>query len=619
MCGFFGVLAFSNDVKSSKNFLNYALQDLSRRGPDQSGVWEDSNVLLGFRRLAIRDLSKAGDQPMVSPNGNFIIVYNGEIYNSADLVQWAAIDTTKLRSHSDTEIILLCIEKMGIKNTLEQLDGIFAIAVYDKSNKSITLAKDHAGVKPLYYGMCDKGVVFSSHYHLITAHPYFSNSAVQQAALFNYLRYGFVQEGEGLLANTYNLPHGHFISLSKNSDHNWQPYIDPNEFIPDEHSSTDNDSLHSVFEKVVRSQLVSDVPVGTFLSGGVDSTITSALAAQTDNNITAFTIGVDDPRLDETSEATRFAQCFNLHHVIHELDEQSLSNVIEEYDDCMGEPLADYSSLMTLKVAELAKKQITVALSGDGGDELFWGYPRFMNAAKHVSFYNASRIGRFFKIMTGKLTKKEIPPDVRRYKNFKEYYLSKQSIPWAERWARQLLMNYSEQPTPYFAKALKGDTTTEKSAMRFARALEFHIHLQRVLLKVDRASMYHSLEVRTPILSRPMINLSKSFEYEDCVDSTKAKLPLRKLLVSLLPPDAAGSGSKKGFEPPLGKWLRGTLKDRFEKRLFAIPLPYQQYISKEAVKQLWDGHQAGKNYAWMIWSLYSLFTWTDKKMYRTCM
>ena len=180
-------------------------------------------------------------------------------------------------------------------------------------------------------------------------------------------------------------------------------------------------------------------------------------------------------------------------------------------------------------------------------------------------------------------------------------------------------MNYREQPTPYFARAIDADVTTKKSALRFARALEFHIHLQRVLLKVDRASMYHSLEVRTPILSRPMINLSKSYEYEDCVDSAKLKLPLRKLLVSLLPPGAADSGSKKGFEPPLGKWLRGSLKDRFEKRLFAIPPSYQQHISKEAVKQLWDEHQADKkNCTWMIWSLYSLFTWTDKKMYRTC-
>lgn len=620
MCGFFGVLAFLDDINRSKDFLNYALQDLSRRGPDQSGVWEDSNVLLGFRRLAIRDLSKAGDQPMVSPNGNLIIVYNGEIYNSNDLIKWAGIDASELKSHSDTEIILLCIEKMGIENTLVRLDGIFAIGVYDKDKKSVTLARDHAGVKPLYFGHCDKGVVFSSHYHLVTAHPYFAKNQVQKSALFNYLTYGFIQEGDGLLEHTYNLPHGHFVSLSKQSRNSWQPYVDPNEFIPGGHSSAGDDKLPSVFQKVVQSQLVSDVPVGTFLSGGVDSTITSALAAMADKNIKAFTIGVDDPVLDETSEATRFAQCFDLNHVVHKLDEDSLSGVIEEYDDCMGEPLADYSSLMTLKVAELAKKQITVALSGDGGDELFWGYPRFIRAAKYVSFYNASLVSKFLRIVIGKLMRNQVPHEIRRCKNFKDYYLSKQGIPGAEKWARQLLLNYDEQPTPYFARVIDGDVKTKKSALRFARALEFHIHLQRILLKVDRASMYHSLEVRTPILSRPMINLSKSFEYEDCVDSAKLKLPLRKLLVSLLPPHAADSGSKKGFEPPLGKWLRGSLKERFEKRLFTIPPIYQQHISKEAVKQLWDEHQSGKKKCtWMIWSLYSLFTWTDKKMYRTCM
>lgn len=620
MCGFFGVISFSNDVQQSKDFMHYALEDLSRRGPDKGSIWEDANVLLGFRRLSIRDTSEAGDQPMVSPGGNFIIVYNGEIYNIDHLVTWAAIDTSALRGQSDTEVLLLCIEKMGIKNTLKQLDGIFAIAIYDRAQQHLTLARDHAGVKPLYFGHCNKGIVFSSHYHLVTAHPYFSGNKVQKPALYNYFRYGFIQEGEGLLSNTYNVPHGHFVTLSKHAAVGWQPYVDPDELIRENGSAAADDELHSVFKKVVQSQLVSDVPVGTFLSGGVDSTITSALAAQTDDTITAFTIGVDDPVLDETSEATRFAQCFNLNHVVHTLDEDALLNVIEAYDDCMGEPLADYSSLMTLKVAELAKKQITVALSGDGGDELYWGYKRFMQVAKYVSFYNASRTGKFFRIVIQRLLRRRIPREVRRYNNFKEYYLSRQSIPGAERWARQLLMDYNEHPVPYFAKTLTGNVTTKRSAMRFARALEFHIHLQRVLLKVDRAGMYHSLEVRTPILSRPMIELCKKFNYKDCVNATKAKLPLRKLLTTLLPPHAAESGSKKGFEPPLGKWLRGSLKSRFEKRLFSIPALYATLISEEAIRQMWEEHQTGKqNWTWMIWSLYSLFTWTDKKMYRTCM
>lgn len=619
MCGFFGVLAFSGNVNKSKDFLAYALKDLSRRGPDQSGTWEDTNALLGFRRLAIRDLSRAGDQPMVSPNGNFILIYNGEIYNSAEIIEWAAIDVTDLQGHSDTEVILVSIEKMGIQKTLERLDGIFALAVYDKTSKVVTLAKDHAGVKPLYYGHCEEGVVFSSHYHLVTAHRYFSKNAVQQSALFNYLRYGFVQEGEGLLANTFNLPHGHFVSLSKQSGNNWQPYVSPNEFIPTERSATGNERLHHVFEDVVRSQMVSDLPVGTFLSGGVDSTITSALAAQSGGEIKAFTIGVDDPALDETDEAARFARCFNLDHVVHQLEQDSLLGVMDEYDDCMGEPLGDYSSLMTLKVAELAKQQVAVALSGDGGDELFWGYPRFRRTANYNSFYNASGLGKSLRIAIGKLIGRQVPSDVRKYASFKDYCLAKQGIPGAEAWARRLLLNFSEHPVPYFAKVLAGDTRKKRTAMRYARALEFHIHLQRVLLKVDRASMYHSLEVRTPILSRPLINLSKAYEYKDCVDATKAKLPLRKLLVSLLPPSEPDSGSKKGFEPPLGTWLRSSLKSRFEKRLFSIPPAYQQYISQEAVKKMWGEHQSGRNHTWMIWSLYSLFTWTDKKMYRTCM
>ena len=291
---------------------------------------------------------------------------------------------------------------------------------------------------------------------------------------------------------------------------------------------------------------------------------------------------------------------------------------MDDYDRSMGEPLADYSSLMTLKVCELAKEQFTVALSGDGGDELFWGYSRFREATKYISFFNSSKLSRFARIWKGRLNGIKIPVQLLHFENFQQYYLSKQGIPGAEYWTGLLLGKAIHPEPPFFAKLIAREVSVEKPAMLYARAMEYHIHMQRVLLKVDRASMYHSLEVRTPVLSRQMIRISKRYQYSDCVDNTKAKLPLRELLGSLLPSGAKDSGSKKGFTPPLNKWLRSSLKERFEKRLFYVPEIFSNVIDLNIIKRMWNEHQSGKkDWTWMIWSIYSLFTWTEQKMFRT--
>lgn len=611
-------MSFKNDIKKSEDFLKYALKDLSRRGPDQSGVWRNDYVTLGFQRLAIRDLSEAGHQPMVSPSGNLVIVFNGEIYNTQEVITWCKLDITTLRGHSDTEILLNCFEAKGITETLKKLDGIFALALYNITEKTLIITRDHAGIKPLYFGYCEDGIVFSSHYHLVTAHKYFCKKKLHKPSLYNYFRYGFIQEGEGLLADTYNLPHGHWISLSSASGVHWTPYVNPAELLKNEHVTLSTNELHVAYKNVVNSQLVSDVPVGTFLSGGVDSTLTSALVKESNDDIVAFTIGVDDPELDETMEAKRFATYFTLNHAVKEIDQKQISDLIEDYDRSMAEPLADFSSLMTLKVCELAKEQFTVAISGDGGDEIFWGYQRFSEARQYVSFFNASKIEKMRMIINSRRRGVAIPVKLLKYKNFKDYYLTKQGIPGSEYWTKQLMFSFKETAIPYLAKLIDGDISSEESAMLYARALEYHIHMQRVLLKVDRASMYHSLEVRTPLLSRVIVNISKGYHYEDCVYDEKAKWPLRKLLRSMLPPGVDGSGPKRGFSPPLDKWLRGTLKDRFEKRIFAVPSLLADAIDSRTIKKIWSEHQAGKNdWSWMIWSIYSLFTWVDKKMYKT--
>jgi asparagine synthase (glutamine-hydrolysing) len=267
-----------------------------------------------------------------------------------------------------------------------------------------------------------------------------------------------------------------------------------------------------------------------------------------------------------------------------------------------------------LKVCEIAKKELTVVLSGDGGDELFFGYPRFIQAAEAFELLKASRFLRLFKILSRKAKGFQVPFILMKFKKFDDYYLRKQGIPGSLFWSKRLLKK-SLTPRPYWCKFIDNEFSDQEEALQFARQLEFHIHLQRVLLKVDRASMYHSLEVRTPLLSQRLIEYCQNIKFSDCVNNSIGKIPLRYALNEIIPLGASNSGSKKGFSLPLAYWLRTSLKSKIYNRIIDIPLDFRPLINKKAVEELWELHQSGRDLSWMIWSLFSLFDWVDRKMY----
>lgn len=582
---------------------------MARRGPDEEKIWEnvDSGIIFGFRRLAIRDLSYAGSQPMVSKSGRLVLVLNGEIYNVEQLCNWAEINVSELKGHSDTEVVLECFERKGTETTISRLDGIFALAVYDQSDDSLTLARDIAGVKPLYYGLCSRGLVFSSCYNHITSNIFFKDNKIIPEALVGYFTFGFIQEGEGLLEETYFMPHGHIIKINRQGKIYSKKYCFDNSLIL-------NKNLADLFENIVESQLVSDVPIGTLMSGGVDSTLITGISASLKEEIKSFTISVDDEILDEGTEAERFGRYFNIKHNIHSITDEEVLNAMDQYSESAAEPLSDYSSLLTLKVSEIAKKELTVVLSGDGGDELYFGYPRFFKAYDHFTLLKLPQWLRIFKIFLLRIKKKKIPFELLKYKDFREYYLSKQGVPEGVKWSQRLIKGASKH-FPYWFHVLNYKMDSEKLAMEFARDLEFHIHLQRVLLKVDRASMYHSLEVRTPLLSPLSVEASKRYGYEECVLRKVGKIPLRNLLADLIPENTIISRNKKGFSPPLATWLRTSLKDKVFQRIINMPPCLEFIIDVKEIKGIWDIHQAGKDQAWIIWSIFSLFDWVDNKMY----
>lgn len=615
MCGFIGIVDFNNTVHTHEPFIDFALSDLFRRGPDKQDKWvsTQNHICLGFARLAIRDLLSTGDQPMVSPNGNYILVYNGETYNTEELLKWANIDKLSLKGSSDTEIILRCFEQKGVTETINKMDGIFAIALLHIPTDELYLIRDHAGVKPLYFGINDSGIILSSTYQHITAHPFFKHEEVNENALANYFKYGFIQEQEGLLNNTYFAAHGHITKINLDTK-KWEaiPYfnVEPNLTVK---SDT---KLEDLYSSIVSSQLVSDVPIGTFLSGGVDSTLTTSIASKWAPNISAYTIGVADPALDETTEADRFASYFPVHHIIHRVSEQEVINMLEQYHDSMGEPLADFSSLLTLKVCEIAKQSLTVVLSGDGGDELFWGYPRFAYAAKYYPFLRQPKWLRFLSIVFARISGKLIPFKLLNYLDFKDYYLDAQGLTGNAIWLDQVLTPRIVSTNPSLPQSYPSLLKNKEDALQLAKRMEYDIHMQRVLLKVDRASMYHSLEVRTPLLSKKMVLESLRYRYDECYNDKEGKLPLRNMLTNLLPPNVPNSGSKKGFSPPLAAWLRTTLKDTFEKRLQSTPAVLQKHMNAEGIQHLWQNHlNLKEDNSWPLWAVYSLYVWVDEKMY----
>lgn len=605
MCGFVGIIHYNQTSENEHSFLEWALNDLRRRGPDQQSIWQDESghIQFGFARLAIRDLTDAGKQPMVSTDGKLVMMYNGETYNTDHLLRWAEIQISSLKGHADSEVIIECMARRGIMETIRQMDGIFAMVVLNLETRQLYLIRDHAGVKPLYAGFDDKGIVFSSHYQHITSHPYFRDQSINAEALANYFRYGFIQAGEGLFENTYFLPHSHAVVVDLATKswkyESYKPY-----------TRFQEEALDEVYKYIVSSQLVSDVPVGTFLSGGVDSPLTTAIASKAIPGIRAYTIGVRDKRLDEAPEAARFAACFKVEHTIDYVGEQDVLDAIQQYEESLAEPLGDFSSLITLKVCQAAKKDLTVVLSGDGGDELFYGYPRFRQAARYYPYLAQPLMRRLWMILSSRLKGGTIPFRLLKFSGFLDYYLSAQGQTGNREWLKKLIVRPGKPKMPFFARKYNKPQNLEE-ALEMSRQIECDIHLQRVLLKVDRASMFHSLEVRTPMLSTEMCKKAFQLDYSLCVQGKHSKKPLRDILEEYSP--NMTNGPKKGFEPPMAAWLRSELKQRVQERLASVPSQLKPYMFKEGIDRLWNDHQQKKaDYSWPIWTIYSLYTWMEK-------
>lgn len=609
MCGIVGVYAFREKIESNLEFIKWANSTMERRGPDSEGIWcNEKNYISGFRRLAIRDLSPEANQPMLSACGNYVLTFNGEIYNTGYLRRELTGRDVRFKTTSDTELLLYAIIHLGIDETLDKVDGIFAFAFYNSILDILIIARDRAGIKPLYYGHTQEGIVYSSQYDHIINHPFIRDKAIDPGALGSYLQLGYMAEGKAIISETFLLPHGHYIKVANGNVSALICYFD----YPINSKKKNLIGMYDCLSGSVESQLVSDVPVGTFMSGGIDSPLVSYFANK-HQQIKSFNIGVDDPGFDESIAARAYSEIFKTDHYLKMIAEKDLLATIDDNTQAYSEPFADYSSIPTLILSKFAKEKVTVVLSGDGGDELFWGYPRNISVMKQHPLISANKGYVFAKILFEKFTNanpRTVSGKLIKYKSFTEFYYHTLFVTGAAHWVSKI---FNEKPAlPFFYEKVlhqKYDQKNLEECMNVMRKLEFDLHLQRILIKVDRASMYHSLEVRVPLLSNSVIDQSIGYKYGNCIHNDIGKYNLKEVLASVSNEKLVFT-PKKGFSIPLAKWIRQDLSKDVKEKVLNLPPEIGQYFNNKNLEKMVDQHYSGAcDWSWNIWVLYSLVNW----------
>ena len=613
MCGIAGELSLSE----APSFADWSRisQLMRRRGPDGEGAWssKDGRCSFVFRRLAIIDLSAAGGQPMVTECGRYALVFNGEVYNFRALRVELEQCGVRFKSTGDSEVVLQALVAWGVE-ALSRFNGIFALAFYDSNTRRLLLARDHAGIKPLYVLRSPRGIVFASQYDQLLAHPWTDGLRVSQDALGLYLRFAFIPAPYGVLENTQMLEPGAWLDVDANGKVRQGHHFKlPKRVVPSLRGEEAVDAIDSAVGAAVRRQLVSDVPVGAFLSGGIDSPlVVSKMCAVASERVRAFTIGTSDPRSDETSDAEAYARELAVAHTIERVTEDQARALVNDAIDACGEPFGDYSVIPTLFVSQLAARNFKVVLSGDGGDELFWGYvrrviPMIQSAPDFRAPYAVRATQKQARRVLGEVN---IPAHL-RWPSLGHMQIAKHThLPGT--WLKQVFPTLPAFPNAYQAfdfRALDRD-----AAAQWLRWNEFVCHLTMVLLKVDRASMFHSLEVRVPLLDREVIETALQVDWRACldVDGQLGKLPLRRALARAV---RHQTSAKRGFEVPMGQWLKTSLRGLFEETVLSRDEIMGLAVNRKSLRQLYQLHLNGSgDFARGLWPLLSLALWEQRHM-----
>lgn len=643
MCGVTGILAAAGtDGSISHAMVHRMTETLEHRGPDDAGVWVDdvAGVALGFRRLSILDLSPAGRQPMLSPSGRFAIVFNGEIYNHLDLRRELQGTSPRWRGHSDTETLLAGFEAWDVEATLQKAIGMFALAVWDRHTRTLLLARDPVGEKPLYYGWAGPSFVFASELKAIRAHPEF-RPEVDRDVVALFLRQGYVPAPYSIYRGIRKLPPGASLSLAAGSR---EPRIacywsartvaeagaaDPLDLSDEEATS----ALETLLRDAVAKQMVADVPLGAFLSGGIDSsTVVALMQAQSPRPVRTFTIGFFEDGYNEAADAQAVARHLGTDHTELYVTPKEAQAVIPRLPEMYDEPFADSSQIPTFLIAQLARRHVTVALSGDGGDELFGGYNRYVWATEPWRWL--ARVPRPSRLAMARVLTSVSPttwsrlfdlgaavvPGRYRYANVGDKLHKLAGLLRAPHPASVHLALVSQwrRPEGVVIGAVEPPTVLTDPG-RWARLPDFARHMMYldlvtylpddILVKVDRAAMSVSLETRVPFLDRRVIEFAWRLPLHQKIRHREGKWLLRRVLHRYVPPQLI-ERPKMGFAIPLDAWLRGPLRDWAESLLDERRVKADGYFHPASIRDTWGEHLSGRrNRAAELWSVLMFQAW----------
>lgn len=604
MCGIIGEVGKQMGTKEQFLVLR---QLMHQRGPDMDGYNSDEQCYrLGFKRLSILDLSMAGNQPMLSRDGQWLMLMNGEVYNYKEL--HTQIGSPPLRSGTDTEVVLEVFLTLGFVEGIKRLNGMFAICLYHVATGKLYLGRDFAGIKPLFYGIRNNTLVFGSQFNQIFKHALFQHKLnLRPEIMKEYFAFGYQHAPNTVFQDIWQLKPGEYLIWdniacqleTKEMYYNWQENPINFETNPDMPAQT-----NAVLQQVVKAQLHADVPVATFLSGGIDSPLITAHAVKQYNQIQAFTIKVNDPSFNEAELAKRYADQLNVKQIIESFTEEELLQVVDEHFNGIPEPLGDYSTIPTYLITKRAKQYATVMLSGDGGDELFWGYPRFLYFSQQVRYFHwplrirkwlLPILRRFNPKITHALDVVETPGDMNFHKHI--HNRNTEAIFPNVKFSKELLTDYS------------CDTTESKIVLQYLRKNEFYAHLQRVLRKVDIMSMANSLEVRVPFLDEKVISFALKIQPQLGISHSQPKYLLKHCLTEFVSKNTIEM-KKRGFNVPIEKWMHHQLKHDIIEHLIDRPIFGAKQMQQDVLrKQVLDFFNHKKVNAWGIWHMYAWQKW----------
>jgi asparagine synthase (glutamine-hydrolysing) len=648
MCGITGFLT-TNGGSTEHLAATAALMadQIAHRGPDDSGVWTDpqAGVALAFRRLSILDLSSAGHQPMTSESGRYVIVFNGEIYNFDEIRRALEPLGHHFRGHSDTEVMLAAFEEWGPEIAVRKFTGMFAFALWDRRERVLSLVRDRVGIKPMYYGWSGGTFMFASELKALHAHPDF-RPEIDRGALALFMRHNYIPAPYSIYKGIHKLLPGCAVKITtftrSGNEMEPVPYWSAKQVAEDgarnPFQGSEEEALRQLDDLLtdsVRLRLISDVPVGAFLSGGIDSSLVVALMQKHGSRAArTFSIGFSEAKYNEAVQAKKVAAHLGTDHTELYVTPREAQDVIPKLPFLYDEPFSDASQIPTYLVSALARRHVVVSLSGDGGDELFGGYDRYLlgqsvwNKARRFpkparrlagSFFrrlssthdgNARKVIDLFRSRFGIGINSDA---LRRLSELLVAETPEESFRhlvshWTE--PERIVMNASEPPT------MLSDKSHWPRLIGFVESMMFQDIIsylpEDILAKVDRASMGVSLEVRVPLLDHRVVEFSARLPLSMKIRGGQGKWPLRQLLYKYVPQELVDR-PKWGFNVPMGDWLRGPLREWAEDLLQEDRLKREGYLHPEEVRRIWQAHLSGAtDYQYHLWDVLSFQCWLSE-------